>query len=241
MEKIKCLIVDDEPIARQGVEGYCKKIPFLEVVASAKNALDAGQTLMQESIDLLFLDIQMPELNGLDFLKSVSQAPMVIFTTAYREFALEGFELNGVDYLIKPIAFPRFLKAVNKAQEVFQHRKGSEVISTEQDDFFFVKIDGKYTKIYFKDILYVEGQKDYVFIYTSTARFMVLISLKNVEAQLPTDNFLRIHRSYIVALDRIDELEGNTLKINNIKIPLSKNLRDEVYAKLIQGRLWKRS
>ena len=241
MEKINCLIVDDEPIARQGIQSYCHKVPFLEVLATAKNALDAGQILTKESVDLLFLDIQMPELNGLDFLRSVSNAPMVIFTTAYREFALEGFELNGVDYLIKPIAFPRFLKAVNKAQEVFQHRKNPEVIKPEEDNFFFVKIDGKYTKICFKDILYVEGQKDYVFIYTATARFMVLISLKNVEAQLPADNFLRVHRSYIVALDKVDELEGNMLKINNSTVPLSKNLRDEVYEKLIQGRLWKRS
>lgn len=241
MDKINCLIVDDEPIARQGIQGYCDKVPFLTVKAGAKNALEAGQILMEEAIDLLFLDIQMPELSGLDFLKTLSQAPMVIFTTAYREYALEGFELNVIDYLIKPIAFPRFLRAVHKVQEAIQSRKTQGLTNTPEEDFFFIKVDGKYTKIFFRDILYVEGLKDYVFIHTQTTRYMVLISLKNVEAQLPPEQFLRVHRSYIIALDKVEELDGNILKIKGKDVPLSKNLRDEIYEKLIQGRLWKRA
>lgn len=237
---ITCLIIDDEPIAREGLQGYVDQIPFLKLVGIGKNALEANDLLAKESVDLIFLDIQMPQVSGLDFLKSLRHPPSVIFTTAYREYALDGFELDVLDYLVKPISLQRFMKAANKAQEFFKFQKQGGPKNSGDAPYFFIKTDRKYIKVYFEDILYVEGLKDYVFIHTPNEKHLVLISLKNVENQLPSDRFMRVHRSYIVALDKVQEMEGNLLKINSAEIPLSKNLRDVVYERLIGQKLWKR-
>lgn len=241
MSKITCLIVDDEPLAREGLASYAENIPFLEVVALSQNALEANQLLDEQAIDLLFLDINMPRLSGLDFLKSLPKPPLVVFTTAYREFAVESYELNVVDYLIKPISFQRFLKASNKAKDYLTLQQGGNATpTTEQEDYFFIKEDGKIIKIHFQDILYIEGLKDYVFIHTATARHIVLISLKSVESQLPSDSFIRTHRSFIVALDKVAGMDGNQLVINDKLIPVSRAMRDEVYQRVVGNKLWKR-
>ncbi|NJO02339.1 MAG: response regulator transcription factor, partial [Bacteroidia bacterium] len=160
----------------------------------------------------------------------------------YREYALDGFELDVVDYLVKPVSFERFFKAVNKAWEQFSHKHQNthEQKASSENEYFFIKSDGKFIKIYFEEILFVEGLKDYVFIHTAQHRYITLISLKNVEDQLPPVQFMRVQRSFIVALNKIDEIEGNILKIQGKEVPLSKNLRDSLYQRLIEGKLWKR-
>jgi len=236
---INCLVVDDEPPAREGIAEYVNQTPSLNLVGTCKNALEAGTVLQSKEVDLIFLDIQMPKINGVDFLKSLKNPPLVVFTTAYREYAIEGYELDVLDYLVKPISYPRFLKAVNKALDFFQYQEKTEK-GEEEIDFFFIKSDGKYLKILFEDILFLEGLKDYVFIHTKNEKYITLISLKNAEAELPSSNFLRVHRSYIVALDKVEAIEGNQLQIKNQLIPIAKNNREEVLERIVKGRLWKR-
>lgn len=241
MTSIRCLIVDDEPLAREGLASYAENIPDLEIVSLCQNAIEANQLLSEQTIDLLFLDINMPQLSGMDFLKSLANPPMVVFTTAYREFAIESYDLNAIDYLIKPISFQRFMKACNKVKEQLSLKKPS--MNDEQqpkEDYFFIKEDGKLIKIYFEEILFVEGLKDYVFIHTQTARHMVLISLKSVENQLPSPQFMRTHRSFIVALDKVEGMDGNQLNIQDKLVPVSRAMRDEVYERVVGKRLWKR-
>lgn len=237
---INCLVVDDEPPAREGIAEYVQETPFLSLVGTCKNALEASTVLQSEEVDLLFLDIQMPKITGLDFFKSLHNPPLVVFTTAYREYALDGFELDALDYLVKPIAYPRFLKAANKALDFLQQQEKSSSEFQKEDDFFFIKSDGKYLKIFFEDILFLEGLKDYVFIHTSTEKYLTLISLKNAEKELPPADFLRVHRSYIVALDKVEAIEGNQVRIGEQLIPIGKSNREEVLEKVVKGRLWKR-
>ncbi len=234
----RCLIVDDEPLAREGLEQYVQKMPGLELTGSCQSAIEALAFLQKEKPDLLFLDIQMPEMTGLELLKALSQPPKVIFTTAYREFAVDGFDLNAVDYLVKPISFERFARAVQKVQqrldiETAEPPKGSQ-------DHIFIKSDGQIIKIPVLDIIYAESAKDYVFIYTLSERYMALLPMKQLEENLPGDKFMRVHRSYLVATAAVDRLEGNYLYIGKIKVPISRSLHDEIYQKVIQGRLLER-
>lgn len=234
--KIKCLIVDDEPIAREGIVTYVNRTPFLELVQTCKNALEASSFMANNPIDLLFLDIEMPDINGIEFAQSLAKSPMIIFTTAFRDYAPEGFELDALDYLLKPISFPRFLKAANKALSYFE----KQPVNGLEADHFFIKSDGRYIKIAFRDILYLESAKDYVFIFTKEQRFMSLISLKQMEQQLPAQDFLRIHRSFIIAKNHVDAIEHHHLVIEGRKIPISRSLQEEVYTQLVEGKLWKR-
>ncbi|GIV31828.1 MAG: DNA-binding response regulator [Saprospiraceae bacterium] len=239
--KIACLVIDDEPVARKGLASYVNQTPFLELVGTCKSALEATSLLSEKSVDLLFLDIQMPEISGIDFVRSLDDPPAVIFTTAYRDYAIEGFELNALDYLVKPISFQRFLKAANKALNFFELQRQPQTHSIPpQSEYFFIKSDGQFIKIWLDDVLYFESEKDYVFIYTRQKRYLTLISLKQLERELPEDRFLRVHRSFIVALDKIELLDGNMIVIGEKKIPISRNLQDTIYNRLIAGRLWKR-
>lgn len=240
MNTIKCLIVDDEPLAREGLASYVEKIPFLTLVDLCQNALEANQRLTETRIDLIFLDINMPQLSGMDFLKTLQNPPQVVITTAYREFAIESFELDVIDYLIKPISFQRFLKACNKVKQQIELQQQGQNSHAIAENHFFIKEDGKLIKIHFDDMLYVEGLKDYVFIHTKTARHLALISLKAVEMQLPPTNFLRTHRSFIVALDKVEEIDGNQLLIQEKQVPVSRSMRDEVYERVVGSKLWKR-
>jgi len=243
---IKCLVVDDEPVARKGIAGYVSQTPFLELAGTCKSAVEANEVLHHEKIDLLFLDIQMPDLTGIEFVKSLENPPAVIFTTAYRDYAIEGFELNALDYLVKPISFQRFLKAANKAQSHFEmlrqnlQPKPAEAPPAAGPEYFFIKSDGQFIKIKLADVLYFESEKDYVFIHTEQKRYLTLLSLKQLEKELPPDKFLRVHRSYFVALDKIDMVDGNNLIIKGKEIPVSRSLQDTIFNTLIAGRLWKR-
>ena len=233
--KLKSLIIDDERIAREGLVSYVEKIDFLELTGTLSHALNASAFLQEHPTDLIYLDIQMPDLSGLEFLRTLSQPPMVIFTTAHRKFAVEGFELDAVDYLMKPISFERFLKASNKAlqQKALKQTKPEE-------DYFFIKSGKQYIRIKFDEIAFVESAKDYVFIHTQDQRHIALLTLKQIEERLPSHKFLRVHRSFLVAIPAIDSIEGNRIKVNKHEIPISRNLQEHVFDQLINKRLWKR-
>ncbi len=225
MNKIKCLIIDDEPIAREGLKEYVDQIEFLKLIATCKNAIEATNWMQKADIDLIFLDIQMPKVTGIEFIKNLKNPPLTVFTTAYPEYAIESYELDIVDYLLKPISFPRFLKAALKAKEyLVQHEQ--HVIRNE--DFFFVKCSQKIEKIIVQEITYVESMSNYVIIHTKDRKFVTYLTFKSVEDQLPSDQFIRIHRSYMVALSAIKTIEGSDLIINGASLPISKNFKDEV-------------
>ncbi len=239
---ISCLVIDDEPVARKGIAGYVEQTPFLKLAGTCKGALAANDFLRNNPVDLLFLDIQMPGLTGTDFMRSLENPPAVIFTTAYREYAIEGFELNALDYLVKPISFQRFLKSANKALSHFDmlRRPTPPMAEEKQPDHFFIKSDGQYIKIMLDDVLYFESEKDYVFIYTKKKRYLNLISLKQLEKELPADKFIRVHRSFIVAIEKVELMDGHKLIIQDKEIPVSRSSQEMIYSRLIEGKLWKR-
>ena len=233
---LKCLIIDDEPIARDGMADYVKDISFLNLVATCEDALEALHWLESEIIDLIFLDIQMPKLNGLDLLKAMDQKPMVIITTAFPSFALEGFQLEVLDYLVKPFSFQRFLKASNKAKKQFALIKQTET-KASTDDYFFVKCETSFEKIRLNEILFAHAMQNYVQIYTLRGKFTTLISMKKLLAELPEKKFMQVHKSYIVALDKIDSLHGNQIRIAEQNIPISRSNKEQLLEQLLTGKL----
>lgn len=224
---ISCLIVDDEPLARSLLTDYVKKVPYLNLLDACSNPLAAIEILRNTSVDLLFLDIQMPEITGISLLKALQKKPLVILTTAYSEYALEGYELDVIDYLLKPITFERFLRAVEKVNQrlttVAPAPKNLPDATTQP--FVFVKDGTKLVKLRWDDILYVEGLKDYVTIHTRTQKIVTLQRLKSLEEQLPADKFIRIHHSYIVAVDAIDVIHKGEVQIGTVNIPVSDTYR----------------
>lgn len=231
---IKAIIVDDEPLALDVLETYIEKMPELSLVAKCENALEANEALKNNDVDLMFLDIQMPQITGVEFLKSLNNPPEVIFTTAYPDYAVEGFELNAVDYLLKPISLDRFMKAVNKVSEKIGS-KGNDAPSGTvemEGDFFFVKADKKLIKVDFDDIIYIEGLKDYVIIRQEAGRVITLQTMKSLETKLPETIFKRVHRSYIVNIHKINAVVGNMLEVTEKgqtkHIPIGKNYREEL-------------
>lgn len=229
MKKINCLIVEDEPLARSLISDYVNKVPYLHLVAACPNAMAAMEVLRQNPVDLLFLDIQMPEVTGTTLFKILPQKPMVIFTTAYSEYALEGFELDAVDYLLKPISFERFLKAVEKANArlLSDIRTGipAETQTVPVQPFVFVKDGNKLVKIFLDDILYIEGLKDYVTIHTRQQKITTPQRMKNLEEQLPSDRFIRIHNSYIIHIRAVDAVHKNEVQIGQALLPVSDSYR----------------
>lgn len=235
---IKTLIVDDEPLALDILENYIERLPDLELVAKCDNAIDANEILQKEKIDLLFLDIQMPQMTGIELVKSLSNPPKLVFTTAYEEYAVDGFELNAVDYLMKPIAFDRFMKAVNKVKDL---NSGNGSNTAQDDDFFFVKADKKLIKIHFNEILYIEGLKDYVIIKKESGRVIALQTMKSLESKLPSNIFMRVHRSYIININKIKAVIGNAIEIVESgqakHIPIGKNYKDDLIAIIESNKL----
>lgn len=228
---MNCLIVDDEPLAQDVIEHYIAKTDFLQLTGKCNTALQAFSMLNKEKIDLMFLDIQMPEINGLELLKTLKHPPKVILTTAYTEYALDGYELDVVDYLLKPISFERFLKAVNKlaahtnTEAAITNTKATNDSSKE----IFVKSDGKYIRIDPADILYIEGLKNYLVIYTTQKKVIVHSTMKNIEDELnPFRHFIRVHKSYIINRHFILEIEGNMIKLGNAVVPVGGSYKDEL-------------
>jgi DNA-binding LytR/AlgR family response regulator len=224
-----CIIVEDEPLARNLLAEYVKKVPFLKLIQQCSNPMDALEVLRTNPVDILFLDIQMPEITGISLLKILQKKPLVILTTAYSEYALESYELDVVDYLLKPVTFDRFLKAVDKASQRLtsglQHQPADKISTDPQQPFVFVKDGTKLVKINFEDILYVEGLKDYVTIHTKTQKVVSLQRLKSLETQLPADQFIRIHHSYIIALKAVDVIHKGEVQIGSALIPISDTYR----------------
>ncbi|MBN8820947.1 MULTISPECIES: LytTR family DNA-binding domain-containing protein [unclassified Spirosoma] len=238
---LNCVIVDDEPLAREGLASYVREVDFLQLTGTCENPLELITLLDVQPIDLILLDIQMPKMSGIDFLKIVQKPPMVIITTAYPSFALEGFQLNVLDYLLKPITFDRFFKSANKAKDY--HRLLNQSASStapKTEDYVFIKCGNKYEKIQFEDILFIEGMQNYVTIFTTKGKYMTLLNLKNLEQNLTSPAFIRVHKSYLVAVDKIDGIEGNELFIQTYRIPMSRNYRDQVMASVLNDKLWKK-
>ena len=231
---IQCIIVDDEPIAREILENHLGKIDAITVVASCKNAIEAFNNINLKQVDLIFLDINMPEISGLSFAKSINKNIKVIFTTAYREYALDGFDLQAVDYLLKPISFERLLKSVHKYLGESIHVNTEFIADTvqEKDDFIFVRSERKMIKINFSDIHYIESFSDYLKIYLPTNMILTRETISNVEAKLPKNAFLRIHRSYIVSILKIDLFTNEFVQINKKSLPISRSYKNEVFNRL---------
>lgn len=234
--KIKCVVIDDERLARDYIKNYISKIPQLELLGDFNSPLKAMELIKSEEVDLIFLDIQMPDITGVDFMKSLTHPPEVIFTTAYQEYALEGFNLSAVDYLLKPFSFDRFFQAVNKVIDKLESKNvqtDAAVLpiqsqTTFTGSYLTIRADRKFYKINFDDLKYIEGQKAYVSFHTDTKRITALASLKDLEEALPKDKFIRIHKSYIVAIREILSLEGNILEVSDAKLPVGKSYKQSV-------------
>lgn len=235
---IRCLIVDDEPLAADIVESFVQKVPDLHLVAKLNTAGDAYACIKSEQVDLIFLDIQMPEINGLDLLKSIRNPPLVIFTTAFPNFALESYEIDAADYLLKPVSFERFIRAVEKAKERLSGRlEAASGSADDAPDYIFVKADGKHVRIILNEIYYVEGLKDYVVIHLKDSRIITHNTMKNIEALLmKNEHFIRIHRSYIINLNFVKEIEGNSFRIKDELLTIGTTFKDEVQQKLEKHR-----
>ena len=236
---ISCIIIDDEPLARKGLKEYIADAGFLDLAGEFDSPLAAADLISKGSVQLLFLDIQMPRITGLDFFKTLQHPPPVIFTTAYPQYALEGFEVNALDYLVKPFSFDRFLKAAMKAKEYYEVRDTNQKEGAASD-FFFVKADNKLVKILFDEVLFVEALQNYVTIHTAAKKYMTYLTFRAVEDYLPADKFLKVHKSYIVAASKIDSIEANDIRIGQHHIPISRNQKDEVMEKLLKNRFLKR-
>jgi len=233
---IKCIITDDEPFARKGLQGYIAQIDFFELRGVCENALELNSLLKKEPVDLLFLDIEMPYLTGIEFLRQLPAPPRVIFTTAYEKYAVQGFELEVLDYLMKPISFDRFLRAANKAFDYFhqQHTPAAP------GDYIFVKADSKLEKIAFADILFAEALENYVAIYTREKKIITHLTLKMLQEKLPAQSFVQPHKSYLIAVDKIDSIEGNMLHTAQYTVPISKYQKEEIMEKIVNSKLLKR-
>jgi DNA-binding LytR/AlgR family response regulator len=240
---INCLIIDDEPLSRKGLKEYISDIGFLNLVGEFDNPLDATHQVASGEVQLLFLDIQMPKITGLDFLKTLNNPPPVIFTTAFPQYALDGFELNALDYLLKPVSFDRFLKAAMKAKEYYEVRQKNieENISVNSaPSYFFVKADNKLVKILLEEILFVEALQNYVSIQTTGKKYITYLTFKSVEEYLPAGKFIKVHKSYIIAAGKVDSIDGNDIRIGDYHIPISRNLKEDVMMQLLNGKYLKR-
>lgn len=234
--KLRCIVVDDEPLARKGIREYIQDIEFLTHCGDFQNPLEASDYLKQNEVDLMFLDIRMPKLSGVAFLKQLENPPLVIFTTAYTEYAIESYELNVVDYLVKPISFDRFEKAVQKALEYFSFR----VKSNPQAEYFFIKVNQKIEKLFFNEILYVEAMQNYCIIYTRDKKLITYSTLIAMIEKLPAHRFIKVHKSFIVSIDKVNALDGNEIIIGASRIPVSRTLKDEVMTRILGNNLFGR-
>lgn len=241
---MNCVIIDDEPLAREGLASYVREVDYLHLTGTCQHPIELIALLDQQPVDLIFLDIQMPKMSGIDFLKITQKPPLVIITTAYPSFALEGFQLNVLDYLLKPITFDRFVRSANKAKDYHRllNQSGSPSAPKPEAsaDYFFIKCGNKYEKLYYQDILFIEGLQNYVTIFTARGKYVTLLSLKELEQNLTSPSFIRVHKSYLVAASKIDGIEGNEIFIQQHRIPISRNFRDQVLNQVLADKLWKK-
>lgn len=241
---LQCIIVDDEPSARKLLEEYIEDIDFLVLVGKAENPLKANAILNTQKVDLMFLDVDMPKMSGIEFLRSIPSLPPAIMTTAYTEYAIQGFELDVLDYLVKPISFERFLKSCNKAREYLSSTAGlgaagSAGVSAPAD-YFFVKCDGKIEKVFHEELIYVEAMLNYVVLHTETRKLIVHHTIKGIAEQLPANSFLKIHKSTIINISKVKSIEGNEINLGKSKVIISQNLQESVIKEIIQDKMLKR-
>jgi DNA-binding LytR/AlgR family response regulator len=239
---LNCIIVDDEPMARKVLEEYIEDVDFLALVGKAENPVKATALLDNNKVDAMFLDINMPRMSGIDFLRSSSKLPLTILTTAYSEYAVDGFELDVLDYLVKPFSFERFLKAVTKAKEyIEQQNKAATSIPIDQtNNYFFVKCNGKIEKVFYDDLIYVEAMMNYVVLHTADKKMIVYLTIKSIAEQLPETLFLKIHKSTIINTSKIKSIEGNEIDMGKVKVIISQNLHDTVMKEIVKDKLLKR-
>ena len=238
--KVRSVIIDDEPVARRLLREYIDDIPFLDIVGEADNPLKAQVILDREPVDLIFLDINMPRLTGIEFLRSGNSLPMVIMTTAYAEHALDGFTLDVLDYLVKPFSFDRFLKACNKAKEYQWMQKRAQANAGADENYFFVKCNGRIEKVLYDDLFYVEAALNYVVLHTRHNKMFVYLTIKGIIEDLPSTLFIKVHKSFIVNRQKITSIEGNIIRLANVEIPISQNYHEEVMKIVLGGKLLKR-
>ena len=228
---LRCLIVEDEPLAREIISRYVQQTPTLQLAGECANAIQAFTFLQQHPVDLMFLDIRMPQLNGNDFLKALQNPPKVIFTTAYPDYALESYELDAIDYLVKPIRVERFLKAINKVESHFrllQQEGDNNQVERIEEDYIFIKAERKYFKIYFREIFYIEGMKDYLKIHTNGSVIVTHQTMGEMENILPSNQFIRIHKSYVVSVSHIKAIFGNSVDMTKALLPIGLNYKEAV-------------
>ncbi len=238
--KLTCIIVDDEPIARKVLQEFIEEIDFLELKGQAENPLRAVALLNMYDIDIIFLDINMPKINGIDFLKTSNLNAHIIITTADPMYAVDAFGLDVLDYLVKPISLERFLKACNKVKELETQKKSIPSPVNNTNDHFFIKSDNQIEKVFYDELLYAEAMMNYVMLYTNSKKMMVYITIKGLEEQLPAGIFIKVHKSFIVNLGKIKSIEGNILNIGNAKIAISQNLREKVINEIVKDKMIKR-
>ncbi len=235
---MNCIAVDDEPLALDIIENYVKKHPDLNLIARCNNAAEASEILKTRKVDLMFLDIQMPEISGLSFIKSLENKPLFMFTTAYPDYAVQGFELDAIDYLLKPIAYDRFERGVEKAKEYFNIKNNAEVAETDlENEFIFVKANQKLIKLAYSEIYYVEAFADYVKIFLADKKIVTLQTMKNMEKKLPSDFFSRVHRSFIVNRNHIESFSTSMCEVNGVRIPIGKNYKDGFISLMKQNNM----
>ncbi|HEY2583145.1 MAG TPA: LytTR family DNA-binding domain-containing protein [Mucilaginibacter sp.] len=237
MKKLSCIIVDDEPVARKILYEFVEQVPYMHLQGKFENAMKAEYFLKNNETDIMFLDIEMPKISGLQLLKNIEKAPLVIITTAFPQYALEGYELEVIDYLLKPISFNRFIKAVQKAREYKQMQQSGSFMQSAS--WLFVKSDKRIEKIELNDILFAETLGNYVIIHLQGKKIIAYLTLKSLESQLPSNEFIKIHQSFLVNCSRISAIEGNEIKIDDKSLPISRNHRDSVMD-MVQQRILKR-
>jgi DNA-binding LytR/AlgR family response regulator len=235
---LNCVIIDDEPIARKLLQEYIEETDFLALVGYAENPLKATSLINELYVDLIFLDVNMPKMNGFQFLRSTAKLPMVIMTTAYGQYALDGFEHNVVDYLVKPFSLERFVKAAQKALELKTLKERQ--VSPTPADHFFVKCDGKIERVNYNDLIYVEAMANYIVLHTQQKKLVVYLTIKGIQEKLPVDLFLQIHKSYIINIDKINHIEGHMLDMGNIKLTIGASFADEVLKRILKDKFIKR-
>ncbi len=240
--KLTCIIVDDEPVARKLLEEYIGDIDFLQLVGKAENPLKADSILRSTAVDLLFLDINMPKLSGIEFLRTSAALPPAIMTTAYTEYAVEGFELNVLDYLVKPFSFERFLKACNKARDFYALK--NKAVTGDKDNpaekYFFVKCDGRIEKVLYDELIYIEAMMNYVILHTEKRKMIVYLTMQRIAEQLPQASFLKVHKSAIVNIGKVRSIEGNELDMGQSKVVISQGLHTSVIKEILKDRMIKR-
>jgi DNA-binding LytR/AlgR family response regulator len=238
--KLNCLIIDDEPIARRLLKEYIEETDFLELAGIAENPLKAMGLISDLQIDLIFLDINMPRMNGMEFLRSMTRLPMIILTTAYGQYALEGYELAVIDYLVKPFSLERFLKAAQKALELKALREKKSTDTSEDASHFFVKCDGRIEKVICDELIFVEAMSNYIILHTRKGQLITYLTIKKILESLPAENFIQVHKSFIVNTDHINSIEGNLLHLGETRITIGSNYSHEVLNRILKNRYFKR-